>query len=548
VQVFRSTYSASGAGWTYDPATGLALTDFNGGPIYADGDLDICAVTASTVTGRAGVFSGRAITVNGAMTLSDGGGKLTVNASVYRNEADTTLYGSAIAAESVSLLGDYEVQGNCTYNENYNWYYWTPSAYAIGAAATVTLGDSGVVRGGTYTVEQNVNYYGYNANAYAVSADTVVMTGHSRVIGGAEVYSNGVAVRGVRAGIDARNITLCDWANVTGEIGCGWHHGNGGAISITDDAVVDGRVMGDYYGTVSVSGSASITDGVFGGNVTIAGTPTITSKVNEWGYGGTLIGGQSVRINSNNLTLSAVGNNAIAVSASAVYITGSGVTISGSGDYGYGVNAWQYLEITGNDVTITGGSGTDGNGGYGVSVNQADIRGNNVTITGGSGVTGGTGIEINNGNNTYTPLMIRGNGTKIIGGAGTSGNGGDGIRLNNWSSNQYNYRVEITGQGTAITGGDSDSGNGGSGITRSISQNTNTYAEIKGDNTEITGGESRYGSGGYGIALSTVNIYGKTTVQSGGGAGVYGILLDTDYYGVYFGLGSDGTCESWPRC
>ena len=51
---FKSTESASGSGWAYDPDYGiLVLSGYNGGPIYADGgDLFIASSGNNTVTGN----------------------------------------------------------------------------------------------------------------------------------------------------------------------------------------------------------------------------------------------------------------------------------------------------------------------------------------------------------------------------------------------------------------------------------------------------------------------------------------------------------------
>lgn len=570
-----STYGTQSDSLRYSPSEGLVLNGFDGGPIFSDGDLTLTVEAPSSVSGIAGAFSGRAITAGGAMTLNNGGGKLLVTASVYDNAWDTTLYGSAIKAGMVTLDGDYDVRGNCA-NADGSYWYWGPNAYAVGAD-TVTLRGSGVVSGGTYTVEQDT-YYGMMT--YAVCADTVVMSGSSRIVGGGYVYVNSVDTEMQRGAIGAHSLTLTDNAAVTGVIGSLSYGGNNDKIIISGNASVHGAIQSNYDGTVSISGSPTITGCIGGGDITIDGTPTITGKADRYGWG-SLIRGRTVRVNADHLSLSAAGNNGCGIGASAVYITGDDVSVSGRGTYA-GIEAYNYLEISGDNAAVTGGSSADGDAGPGIRGYQMIlITGDGATIIGGNGGNaGGAGIDAQSGNGGYSdgnwyynrPVYIEGDRAKISGGNGKTGNGGagvlitgassqqlslygagiaitggnsisgaggDGVMLRSNSANTYQH-VTIEGVDTTITGGSSQTGAGGRGVGyERTGSNYYTYVDIRGNGTAITGGSSQTGLGGIGIDTYGANFYARATVKGGGGYGVYGVCTDTDT--VSFSYTADGT-------
>lgn len=191
----------------------------------------------------------------------------------------------------------------------------------------------------------------------------------------------------------------------------------------------------------------------------------------------------TIDLNGNTLTGKDDVSPVISVTTPAeVTITGPGSIIGGNGT-GNG-NGGDAIGGTG-DVTITGGASINGgngtgtgNGGDGIDLSgSGDITVDNGSVTGGTGSTGGTGATTDSGSITVNA------GGSVSGGAGTDGNGttagGNGGAGTSTGTGSTTVNGNVTGGNGGDNSGNGNGGNGGAGANQS--------GQIGGTGT-ITGG------------------------------------------------------------
>ena len=92
---FQSDTKQSGTGWEYESGW-LSLSDYNGGPIRASGDLRIFLTGTSSITGSSGRYADNGITVDGTLRMY----------ALKSNVSLTVIGGSGTVSDGHGILAD----------------------------------------------------------------------------------------------------------------------------------------------------------------------------------------------------------------------------------------------------------------------------------------------------------------------------------------------------------------------------------------------------------------------------------------------------------
>lgn len=302
--------------------------------------------------------------------------------------------------------------------------------------------------------------------------------------------------------------------NATGGDSVGASGGNGIAL--------------DWGNLVIKSGSVTATGGKTDGDRTAL---SAGSGVTYEGGAGVFLegydsGGTAGKLMMSGGTLAATGGEAKSINDRGNFFGG-----------GRGIRAYDSIEISGGNATVTGGasisqlggdgmftlqlhvsglatsvSATGGNGGLsnggGIYVtNNIVVEGAGVTASGGYGITGGYGI--------YSPsgaLMIKGNAeVTATGGSGlvTNASGGMAVRISG--------NIEITGSSKVVAKGGAGQLNGSHGLF----SDAGTIQIGDGSDVTALGGKGDSGVGGVGLRANGDNGNGNTVVIANGAGDIY---------------------------
>lgn len=189
------TAAAAGTGWTWDGANNMALNNYKGGAIIAEGNLNIALSGTNTVTDN-GIPANDAVgvyTKNGDLSIS-GNGSLDVSSTsdtenAYGIDADGSIHftdatvsasatSTAKSAEGIFADGDIDITGSTV---NASATSAAKSAYGIATYKNLTIADSTVAASATSTNPDRSAYvialgafnYGSNEGIVTISGSDV---------------------------------------------------------------------------------------------------------------------------------------------------------------------------------------------------------------------------------------------------------------------------------------------------------------------------------------------------------------------------------------
>lgn len=481
-----NTDSMNIVGNTFNAGTlnATGALELSGGTVTSNGNLTISGAKGLTIGNGAGISTGGNLTFassegavindhtwdnqNGSVTLSGKTG-VTNNATITSSNgigmtsAEGTMVNNAVLTAkggAVSFEGKGDITNNALIEAN-------GSVYIISTGGKVT-NRAGIIAGKNFATASAASLFNLRARARAVCNGSVVISGSSGVIndtndsiqandsvllessagdisnsssitasnGSVEINGNGDINNtgtnisaGNNVGITATTGTLRNSSAITAA--------NNVSIKSTAGAVENSSAV-STSGSVEISGSNVSNSGTVtttGGSVTISGNGSVNNSANITATGGSVeISGNGGIENTANIeaskdvSMTASAGSINNSSDSTVAASGGSVSMSGGGNVTGG-------NVTGNDVILAGGSGSNVTAASITVDNSLQLQGDNITAT-----------NVERGNDASGALNV---GVSGAGGSNSTAQGDVNIKITSdvvfSNVNVSNANVETTG-------------------------------------------------------------------------------------------------------
>ena len=380
--LFKEISSSTSGGAIYGDENS-AITLSNNGSVTFSGNMASCFIDESA---RGGAIDADSVSIIGNGDVSFSGnisGFVYSNATVLFNPYEPslaehnppiTVYGGAIDADSVSIIGN----GDVTFSEN---------AAAISETSHTSIDYTHSFGGAIYADSVSIIENGdvtFSENA-AISDTSTVYTDYTYSYGGA-IYADSVSIIGNGDVTFSENAAISDTSSARTD----YTYSYGGAIYADSVSIIgngDVTFTGNFTSTSCINGTDASNGGaIYGGNVTLSNNGSVTfsgntatsSSSSSAAYGGAISG-------ASNGTITLSDNESV---------TFSGNTASGSYTYGGAISGGDYSTITlsnNGSVTFSGNTAS-------ASLSDADIAAgyNSSQVCGGAIYIHGGSITLSN--------------------------------------------------------------------------------------------------------------------------------------------------------